>query len=188
MYQSCEFKSRRGKNTTLTAQKSNYTTVLFNFQTYVIFSSNLVSQVTLRSIGTDIVYGCHLLSCLYNIHYFLWLYNDFFIILCNILKIPDLDCCQIIKLSIYVPSTRARHISYVYLLIFLSRQGNTSIIEAPFVWSGCGRVVKGAEHNAKWFILQCINGVSSNPVEGRTQMWQLKHLIITLFGLIFRRL
>jgi hypothetical protein len=125
----------------------------------------LVSQVTLRSSGTDLVYGCHLLRCLYILLCFLWLYNDFFIILCNILKIPDLDCCQIIKLSIYVPSTRARHISYVYLLIFLSRQGNTSIIEAPFVWSGCGRVVKGAEHNAKWFILQCINGVSSNPVD-----------------------
>jgi hypothetical protein len=28
---------------------------------------NLVSQVTLRSSGADIVYGCHLLRCLYNI-------------------------------------------------------------------------------------------------------------------------
>jgi hypothetical protein len=45
----------------VTAQKSNSNTVWFNFQTYVIFSSNLVSQVTLRSSGKDIVYGCHLL-------------------------------------------------------------------------------------------------------------------------------
>jgi hypothetical protein len=36
--------------------------------------------------------------------------------------------------------------------------------------------------------LQCINGVSSNPVEGRTKIWQLKNLITTLFGLIFRRI
>jgi hypothetical protein len=70
-------------------------------------SSNLVSQVTLRCSGTDIVYGCHLLRWLYNTLYFLSLYNDFFIILYNILKIAELDCCQIIILGIYVPSTRA---------------------------------------------------------------------------------
>ena len=40
----------------------------------------------MRSIGTDIVCGCHLPRCLYNIHYFLWLDNEFLIILCNILK------------------------------------------------------------------------------------------------------
>jgi hypothetical protein len=34
---------------------------------YLIFSINLVSQVTLKSNGTDIFYGCHLLRCLYNI-------------------------------------------------------------------------------------------------------------------------
>jgi hypothetical protein len=34
-------------------------------------------------------------------------------------------------------------------------------------------------------VLQCINGVSSNPVEGRTKIWLLKNLILTLFGLIF---
>ena len=37
-------------------------------------------------------------------------------------------------------------------------------------------------------VLQCINGVSSNPVEGRTKIWQLKNLILTLFGLIFRHI
>ena len=41
---------------------------------------------------------------LYNILYLLWLYNEFFIILCNILKIAEPDCCQIIILNtcIYV--------------------------------------------------------------------------------------
>jgi hypothetical protein len=38
----------------------------------------------------------------------------------------------------------------------------------------------------KRMVLQCINGVSSNPIEGRTKIWQLKNLIITLFGLISR--
>jgi hypothetical protein len=47
------------------------------------------------------------LSCQIFIRYFLWLYNEFFIILYNILKIAELDCCQIIILSIYVPSTHA---------------------------------------------------------------------------------
>jgi hypothetical protein len=57
----CWFKSRRGKNKNLTVLKSNSNTVWFNFQTYIIFSINLVSLVTLRSSGTDILYGCHLL-------------------------------------------------------------------------------------------------------------------------------
>ena len=92
-----------GRTKNLTALQSNSNTVWFNFQTFIIFSINLVSQVTLRSSGTDILYGCHLLRRLY----FLWLYNEFFIILYNILKIAELDCCQIIILSIYVPSTHA---------------------------------------------------------------------------------
>jgi hypothetical protein len=47
-------------------------------------------------------------------------------------------------------------------------------------------VVEGAGHKAKRLVLQCINSVNSNPVEGRTKIWQLKNLILTLFGLIFR--
>ena len=87
--------SRCEKNTNVTAQKSNYNTVWFNFQTYVIFGSNIVSKVTLRCSLTDIVYGCHLLRCLYNPLYFLWLHNDFFIILYNILKNAGLDCVKL---------------------------------------------------------------------------------------------
>ena len=40
-------------------------------------------------------------SYIYNILYFLWLYNEFFIILYNILKIAELDCCQIIICTTY---------------------------------------------------------------------------------------
>jgi hypothetical protein len=50
------------------------------------------------------------------------------------------------------------------------RQGNTSNIEDPFLWSGCGREVLGAGHNAKRLVLQCINGVGSNPVKGRIKI------------------
>ena len=57
----CAFNSHRGKNKHLTALKSNSNTVWFNYQTYIIFSINLVSLVTQRSSGTDILYGCHLL-------------------------------------------------------------------------------------------------------------------------------
>ena len=80
MYQWCGFKSRRGKKQNLTALISNSNTVWFNFQTFIIFSINLVSLVTLRSSGTDILYGCHLLldvciiyfiscDCIMNLHY-----------------------------------------------------------------------------------------------------------------------
>ena len=41
---------------------------------------------------------------------------------------------------------------------------------------------------SKRLVLQCINGVSSNLVEGRTKNYQLKDLILTLFGLIFRQI
>jgi hypothetical protein len=59
--------------------------VLFS-DVYIIFSIYLVSQATLISSGTYIVWGCHLLRCSYNILCFLWLYNELFIILYNILK------------------------------------------------------------------------------------------------------
>jgi hypothetical protein len=167
-------------------QKSNSNTVWFNFQTYIIFSINLVSQVTLRSSGTDILYGCHLLRCLYNILFFLWLYNEFFIILCNILKIAELDCCQIIILIIYVPSTH----SCLMSISRFSLQDKVTLrqLKLYFLYSGCGQVVYGAWYKSKRFVLQCINGVSSNPVEGRTKNCQLKDLILTLFGLIVRRI
>ena len=34
-------------------------------------------------------------------------------------------------------------------------------------------MVEGAGHKAKRMVLQCINGVGSNPVEGRTKILQL---------------
>ena len=39
-----------------------------------------------------------------------------------------------------------------------------------FLGSGCSRVVQGAGRKAKRMVLQCNNGVGSNPVEGRTKI------------------
>ena len=47
-------------------------------------------------------------------------------------------------------------------------------------------MVLGAGDKAKRLVIQCINGVSTNPVKGRTTICQLKDLIITLVSLIFR--
>jgi hypothetical protein len=59
---------------------------------------------------------------------------------------------------------------YVYLKIFFTRQGDTSTIEAQFLLSRYGRVIWGTGHHAKRLVLQCINGVSSNPVEGKANI------------------
>ena len=57
----------------------------------------------------------------------------------------------------------------LYIYIYINKY-NTTIIEAPFLGSGCGRVVWGAGCKAKRMVLQSINVVGSNPVEGRTKI------------------
>jgi hypothetical protein len=59
---------------------------------------------------------------------------------------------------------------YVYHYICLARKDTTTIIEATFLGSRYGCVVSGAGRKSKRLVLQCINGVGSNPVEGRTQI------------------
>ena len=91
----CGFKSRRGKNKNLTALKSNSNTVWFNFQTYIIFSINLVSfKVTLRSSGTDILYGCHLLLDVYiYIYIYIYIYKCLYFSInhCNTRRVPLME-------------------------------------------------------------------------------------------------
>ena len=50
----------------------------------------------------------------------------------------------------------------------------------------CGWTHQLAKGKQFRFLYICINGVSSNPVEGRTTIWQLWNLILTLLGLIFQ--
>ena len=40
-------------------------------------------------------------------------------------------------------------------------------------------MVQGGEHKVLRLVLQCTIGVSSNPVEGRTKICQLKDIILT---------
>ena len=79
-----------------------------------------------------------------------------------------------------------RHISYVYLYISLRDKVTLRLLKLYFLYIGCGPVVQGAGHKANRLVMQCINGVSSNPVEGRTNICQLKDLILTLFRLIYQ--
>ena len=59
MYQWYEFKSRRGKNKNLTAQKSNSNTVWFNFQTYIYIPKVIliIQNIMVRVISKDHVGG-----------------------------------------------------------------------------------------------------------------------------------
>jgi hypothetical protein len=129
-----------------------------------------ISLITLRSGGTDILYWLSLASRrLYNILYFQWLYNEFFIIIYNILNIAELDCCQIIILSIYVPSTHAyTHVLRLSLDLPYREKVTLGLLKLLLLGSGVD-----AGRKAKQMVLQCINGVGSNPVEGRTNIWQL---------------
>ena len=52
----------------------------------------------------------------------------------------------------------------------------------------CARVVLGTGYKAKQLVLQSINGVSSNTIEGEQKKCQLKNLIPTLLSSIFRHL
>ena len=44
-----------------------------------------------------------------------------------------------------------------------------TLLKNNLYFSGCGRVVYYTGRKAKRMVLQCINGVGSNPVEGRTK-------------------
>ena len=46
------------------------------------------------------------------------------------------------------------HMPYAYPQICLTRKGNTTIIEAAFLGSGCGRVGQGAGRKVKRMVLQ----------------------------------
>ena len=55
-------------------------------------------------------------------------------------------------------------------MIFLYVKGMIIYIILYIKGFGCGRVVQDAGRKAKGMVLQCINGVGSNPVEGRTKI------------------
>jgi hypothetical protein len=75
---------------------AGYYSNIIIFIYYVLVTETIIVDIYIS--GTDILYGCHLLLDVCIIYV---------IILYNILKIAELDCCQIIILSIYVSSTHA---------------------------------------------------------------------------------
>jgi hypothetical protein len=78
---------------------------------YYCVDKNTIEQCTTDVNGIEAINASR---PLYNILYYLWLYNELFIILYNILKtIAESDCCQIIILSIYVPSTHAYNEEFI---------------------------------------------------------------------------
>ena len=76
----------------------------------------------------------------------------------------------------YIYSTRCEHPIY-FTTLSTTAPLHIDIFTAIFqlyiyiyIGSGCSRVVQGAGRKAKRMVLQCINGVGSNPVEGRTKI------------------
>ena len=114
-------------------------TVWFNFQTYIIFS--ILSNFEIQW-DRYIVWLSLASRRLYNILYFLWLYNEFFIILYNILTIAELDL-----LSNY----NIKYICTIYTRIYtclaciprfaLREKVTLRLLKLLFLGSGCSRVV-----------------------------------------------
>jgi hypothetical protein len=86
----------------------------------------------------------------------------------------------------YVGTHTLKHMFDVYPYILFSRQLTSRLLKLYFyIMDEADRWYHsdyGAGHKAKRLMLQCINGVISNPVKGRTKNCQLKNLILTLLG------
>ena len=142
----------------------------------------------MRSSGTDILYGCHLLRCLYDILYFLWPYNEFFIIPYSILKYCwarqlsnyniKYTCTIYTRLCICLMSiSRFSLIDKVSLRLLKLRFYGTNLIE----WS---RALNIRLSDCCCSVSMVWDQISST----KNNIWHLKNLILTLFGLIFRRI
>ena len=77
---------------------------------------------------------------------------------------------KVTNLSLLIPE-RFKQFDVIYFeSLFINIDINVFlfIIRLFTLRSGCGRVVYAAGRKAKRMVLQCINSVGSNPVEGRT--------------------
>jgi hypothetical protein len=143
VYQWCGFKSSRVKNNKLTALKFNSNTVWFNFQTYILFSINLVSFSNFEIHWDRYIVWLSLASRNWNnTLYFLWLHNAFFIILYIILTIAELDCCQIIILSILCTIYTRLYTLPTSIPRFALREKVTlRLLKLLYLGGWCGRLV-----------------------------------------------
>ena len=134
----------------------------------------------MRFSWTDAVCGCHLLRCSYNILYFLWLDNEFFIIQCNIIQ----KCC-VRLLSNY----NIKYACTIYTRLgtcFMSISG-CSLRDKVALW--LLKLLFYGANVVEWsraldimlsdWCCSVSIGVSSNPVERRTKFDSSKNLMIT---------
>jgi hypothetical protein len=70
---------------------------------------------------------------------------------------------------------------FIHRFTLCTRQGvfEVSTIEVVFLYNRCGRVALIAGHTAKLLVHKCINGLSSNLVEGKQ-----KQLAAFIYGLV----
>ena len=130
--------------------------------------------------GTYILCGSHLLRCSYNMLYFLWLYNEFFIILYNIL-----ENCLVRLLSNYnIKYTWTIYTRLDTCLISISSFFLRDKVTLRLLWSsGLGRLT--LDKAIITAVHQC--EVKSRR-EKNTHMTAQNNLMLTLFGLIFRHI
>jgi hypothetical protein len=142
----------------------------------------------LISRGTDIVCGCHLLRCSYDIHYFLWLNNEFFIILYNILK----NCCARL-LSNY----NIRHTCNIYTrletcIMSISRLSlwekvTHRLLNLQFYWADVVGWCRTLDIMLRDRCCSASMVRAQIPLK-EEQNLTAQNLILTLFGLICRRI
>jgi hypothetical protein len=133
------------------------------------------------------VCGYHLLRRSYNILYFLWLHNGFFFILRPIHYIKN---CWVRLLSNY-------NIIYIYIYIYtIYKRLDTCLmfISRFSLWDKVTLLLLKLHFYGADVVEWCravdimLSDWCSSVSMVRVQIWQLKYLILTLFGLIFRRI
>ena len=134
------------------------------------------------------LYGCHLLRCLYNILYFLWLHNEFVIILCNILK-----KCWVRLLSNYnIKYTCTIHTRSDTCLMSISRfylRDNVTLFLLKLHFYGADVVERSRALDISLSDWCCSVSLVWVQIPSREEkQFDNSNIILTLFGLIFRRI
>ena len=155
----------------------------------MIFSIYLASQVTLISRGTDIVWGCHLLRCSDNILYFLWLYNELFNFLYNIIK-----NCYVRLLSNY----NVKYICTIYTRLgtclksiswFSLRDKVTQrVLKLYFYGADVVEWSRVLDTRLSYWCCSISMVWVQIPLGMNKNVTAQKNIMLTLFGLIFRRI
>ena len=106
----------------------------------------------------------------------------------------EIDTMKITALSNHKPGILNNYIKsncnrgmFNYNLLILNEYKNEKYLVLEYI-ADVTELSRVLDKRFKRLVLQCINGVGSNSVEGRTNICQLKDLILILLGLIFRHI